>query len=582
MAFDGITLHFLKNELQSNLIGARVEKINQPSKLELVFSMRTRNGAYKLLMSSEPNSARIHLTEHAPENPQKPPMLCMLFRKKLTGAVLREIRQSDLDRILFLDFEAANEIGDAVRYTLAIEIMAQHSNIILISESGKIIDAIKRVDETKSSFREVLPTVTYHLPPQQSKLNIAKVSAQEICDAVFAQANIPVSKALLNIMQGASPLLCRELVGRAYEEERLTCAAIPEKLLAVLEDFKACVCTSRIHPTVLRDQESKPFEFACIPIFQYGTLLSKTTYETVSQMLDSFFYERDRTARMHSRAKDLYKILSNASERVSKKINLRRLELEKCADKENLRVFAELINANQYKLSAGAAFYDLENYYENNKLIRIPVNPALPPAKNAQRYYKEYKKAHTAEKMLSDLIIKGEQELAYLASVTDCLSRAESERELSEIRDELTRTEYLKKRTASSKLKPPKALPPLVYVTTEGFTVLVGRNNMQNDVLTFKTANNHDLWLHVQGMPGSHTILLSDHREISELAVSEAAIIAACNSAADENTKVPVDYTAVKNIKKPSGGLPGKVIYHAYNTIYVVADKSKITEKKPG
>lgn len=569
MALDGITLHFVKNELENTVLGARVEKVHQPSKAEIVLLLRTRNGAFRLFLSAESASARVHLTQYPTENPQNPPMLCMLFRKHLTGAVLSNIRQAGLDRILFLDFDATNEIGDKVRLSLCVEITGQHSNIILIDGNGKILDAVKRVDETKSSVREVLPNCTYVLPPRQDKINLLKQSAQKAAARVKSQKNQQLSKAFMQSIEGISPIVSRELASRAAgdctsfvdfaEESKITAAIL--HLQSVLQNNAPQYC-------IVYNEEDKPFDFSFLDITQYGTYYKKTYADSFCALLDAFYFERDRALRAKRKAGDLYKALNTLKERTARKISNQQAELNACADKEQLRVFAELINANQYALRKGAAFYEVPNYYAENQPVRIRANPALSPAQNAQKYYKAYKKAHTAEKMLGQLIEKGEQELLYFDSVLDILSRADTESELSLIRQELIDGGYLK-RKKGGKLRLPKEMPPYKFQTSDGFTVLVGRNNVQNDKLTLKTAKNYDMWLHTQNFAGSHTIILSENREITDKAVVEAAEIAAFFSSAKDAQKVPVDYTLIKNIKKPVGAKPGKVIYHIYNTVFV-------------
>lgn len=569
MALDGITLHFVKNELENTVLGARVEKVHQPSKAEIVLLLRTRNGAFRLFLSAESASARVHLTQYPTENPQNPPMLCMLFRKHLTGAVLSNIRQAGLDRILFLDFDATNEIGDKVRLSLCVEITGQHSNIILIDGNGKILDAVKRVDETKSSVREVLPNCTYVLPPRQDKINLLTQSAQKAAARVKLQKNQQLSKAFMQSIEGISPIVSRELASRAAgdctsfvdfaEESKITAAIL--HLQSVLQNNAPQYC-------IVYNEENKPFDFSFLDITQYGTYYKKTYADSFCALLDAFYFERDRALRAKRKAGDLYKALNTLKERTARKISNQQAELNACADKEQLRVFAELINANQYALQKGAAFYEVPNYYAENQPVRIRANPALSPAQNAQKYYKAYKKAHTAEKMLGQLIEKGEQELLYFDSVLDILSRADTESELSLIRQELIDGGYLK-RKKGGKLRLPKEMPPYKFQTSDGFTVLVGRNNVQNDKLTLKTAKNYDMWLHTQNFAGSHTIILSENREITDKAVVEAAEIAAFFSSAKDAQKVPVDYTLIKNIKKPVGAKPGKVIYHIYNTVFV-------------
>lgn len=569
MALDGITLHFVKTELEQTVLGARVEKVHQPSKAEIVLLLRTRGGAFRLFLSAESASARVHLTQFPTENPQNPPMLCMLFRKHLTGATLVGIRQAGLDRILFLDFDAANEIGDKVKLTLCIEITGQHSNIILIDGNGKIIDAVKRVDETKSSVREVLPNCTYVLPPRQDKINLLSASVEQAAARVKLQKNQQLAKAFMQSVEGISPIVSRELAHLAAGDCTCAVEVVPkQQIAAALENVKRCLQTDAPQYCTVYNEEDKPFDFSFLDITQYGAFYKKTYADSFCALLDAFYFERDRVLRAKRKAGDLYKALHTLQERTARKISNQQAELSACADKEQLRVFAELINANQYALTKGSPVYEVPNYYANNETVRIPVNPALSPAQNAQKYYKAYKKAHTAEKMLAGLIEKGEQEILYFDSVLDTLSRAETESELTLIRQELIDGGYLK-RKKGGKLRLPKELPPYQFKTSEGFTVLVGRNNTQNDKLTLKTAKNYDMWLHTQSFAGSHTVILSENREITDKAIVEAAEIAAFFSSAKEAQKVPVDYTLIKNIKKPVGAKPGKVIYHVYNTVFV-------------
>lgn len=569
MALDGITLHFVKTELEQTVLGARVEKVHQPSKAEIVLLLRTRGGAFRLFLSAESASARVHLTQFPTENPQNPPMLCMLFRKHLTGATLVGIRQAGLDRILFLDFDAANEIGDKVKLTLCIEITGQHSNIILIDGNGKILDAVKRVDETKSSVREVLPNCTYVLPPRQDKINLLSASVEQAAARVKLQKNQQLAKAFMQSVEGISPIVSRELAHLAAGDCTCAVEVVPEQqIAATLENVKRCLQTDAPQYCTVYNEEDKPFDFSFLDITQYGAFYKKTYADSFCALLDAFYFERDRVLRAKRKAGDLYKALHTLQERTARKISNQQAELSACADKEQLRVFAELINANQYALTKGSPVYEVPNYYANNETVRIPVNPALSPAQNAQKFYKAYKKAHTAEKMLAGLIEKGEQEILYFDSVLDTLSRAETESELTLIRQELIDGGYLK-RKKGGKLRLPKELPPYQFKTSEGFTVLVGRNNTQNDKLTLKTAKNYDMWLHTQNFAGSHTVILSENREITDKAIVEAAEIAAFFSSAKEAQKVPVDYTLIKNIKKPVGAKPGKVIYHVYNTVFV-------------
>lgn len=571
MALDGIFLHFLKQEIEREALGARVEKVSQPSKEELVLSLRNRTGAYKLLLSVRSNSPRVHFTKYAPDNPQTPPMLCMLLRKTLVGAVLTGLRQAGLDRVLFLDFDASNEIGDRVHPSLCIEIMARHSNIILLDENGTVIDAVKRIDAAKSSVREILPGVPYELPPAQDKVNLLQEDARAAYERVLAQGEARLSAALLHSLQGVSPIVCRELANRAAGEDLLVSSLSLAQKSILLQELEALLKRVRggsPEPEMVLDQEGKPVDFAFLPVGQYGSLMNVRAYPELSTLLDDFYTERDRAERTKQRAQDLFRLLTSTMERITRRLNAQRAELAASEDREELRIRAELINAYQYTLEKGAPFYDVENYYDENRILRIPADPALTPARNAQKYYKEYRKAQTAQRVLTEQIAAGEQELQYIESVFDALSRSQSERELAEIREELAAGGYLKRRR-SAKQKAPKALPPMEFCTDDGFSILVGRNNVQNDKLSLKMAAKNDLWLHTKNIPGSHVILVTGGREPSGEALVQAAQLAAWFSRARESSSVPVDYTPVRMLRKPQGARPGKVIYDTYRTLSV-------------
>ena len=581
MALDGAFLRHLKKEITDRALGARVDKIYQPNKEELVFLLRTRQEAFKLLLSARANSPRIHFTQYAPENPKVPPMLCMLLRKRLSGAKLVEIRQPGLERLLYLDFDAANELGDKVRLSLVIEIMGKYSNIILVDGQGKIVDALKRVDEEMSSQRLVQPGLTYELPPAQNKPCMLECQPEEIVEAIVHQPkNQSLNKGILNALQGLSPVVCREIehqVGRGQELfTRDLTQEQKERLRFFLERLFTMVRDTAGEPYMVTKIKGKPMEFSFLNIVQYGTLASVSRWEDFSSLLDEFYEERDRQDRMRVKAQDLLRLLANASERLSRKINLQRGELARSEDREHLRVCGDLINANLYRIERGSAFADLENFYDENRLMRIKLDPALNATQNAQKYYKEYRKAKTAQQVLGEQIAQAEQELLYVDSVFDCLSRAQSESELNEIRQELREEGYLK--AVRDKRKPPAPLAPLEFVSSEGFRILVGRNNRQNDKLTLKQANNNDIWLHTKNIPGSHTIIVTGGRQPGDATLKEAAMLAAYHSRAKDSSQVPVDYTQIRYVSKPQGAKPGMVIYVHYQTLFVTP-QHELTEK---
>lgn len=581
MALDGITLGLVKKELESYLIGSKIDKVHQPSKNELVFIMRTRNGAYRLYLSCDGQSPRVHMTRYNLENPKTPPMLCMLLRKRLAGATLSNIKQIQNDRILVFEFNGTTDIGDKTKYYVICEIMGQRSNIVFCDIDYRIIDAVKRIDEEKSSVREILPGLKYELPPIPEKCNILIDNAEKIVDTILNKPEKMLSKAILDTLEGVSPIVSREIAYRTVFGDKQTGMLLDiekERLNAEILTIKNEIINNNCF-YMLSSVDNVPFDFSFADIRQYGNALIKKEYDSISELLDDFYFEKDKINRIKRKASDLFKILNNAVERTSRKINNRRLELEKSENREQLRVFAELITANQYRLLEKSSVYTVENYYDNCNMVDIPANPALTAQQNAQKYFKEYKKATNAEKLLHNLIEEGEQELIYLDTVLDNLSRADSDREITEIRDELEKGGYVKSRKGN-KQKKDKPLPPIEFKSSDGFTILVGRNNVQNDVLTLKTAKNYDMWLHVQKHAGSHTVIIADKKDITETAIYEAACIAAFHSKAKESSSVAVDYTLIQNVKKPVGAKPGKVIYNTYNTVYVTPKKELIENLK--
>lgn len=581
MALDGITLGLVKKELKSYLIGSKIDKVHQPSKNELVFIMRTRNGAYRLYLSCDGQSPRVHMTRYNLENPKVPPMLCMLLRKRLSGAMLTSINQVQNDRILIFEFDGTTDIGDKTKYYVICEIMGQRSNIIFCDIDYRIIDAVKRIDEEKSSVREILPGLKYELPPIPEKCDILTDNTEKIVDVILDKPEKMLSKSILDTLEGISPIVSREIAYRTVFGDKQTGMLSnieKERLNAEISTIKSEIVNNNSF-YMLSSIDNVPFDFSFANIRQYGNALIKKEYDSISELLDDFYFEKDKINRIKRKASDLFKILNNAVERTSRKINNRQLELEKSENREQLRIFAELITANQYRLTEKSSVYTVENYYDNCNTVEIPVNPALTAQQNAQKYFKEYKKATNAEKLLHNLIEEGEQELVYLDTVLDTLSRADSDREITEIRDELEKGGYVKSRKGN-KQKKDKPLPPIEFKSSDDFTILVGRNNVQNDILTLKTAKNYDMWLHVQKHAGSHTVIIADKKEITETAIYEAACIAAYHSKAKDSSSVAVDYTLIKNVKKPVGAKPGKVIYNTYNTVYVTPQKELIEKLK--
>lgn len=576
MALDGIFLRHIKNEIEQQALLARVSQIYQPNRDELVFVLRTFGGSKKLLLSSRANSPRVNFCEKTPENPAQPPMFCMLLRKRIGGGKLVSVRQAGCDRILFLDFECINELGDTEILTVICEIMGMYSNIIVAdNKSGVIIDSLKRVDLTMSSQRLVLPNLKYELPAPQDKLNILDSSPQEITEKIKSlECEMPLNKALLRVIQGVSPIICRELEYRVCEgvSNRVE-GVLEDKLNVELANLKDLTEDCSGKPCIVYREDGRPLDTAFMPIEQYGNFAEIKSVDGFSKALDEFYETRDSRERMRMKSQGLTKLLHNIRERLARKISKQHLELARCGEREQLRICGDLLQANLYRIERGAEFADVENFYdEQGRTLRIKLDPSISPAANAQKYYKDYQKAKNAEIALAEQIKNGREELEYIESVLDTVDRAENERELSQIRDELTDQGYLK--TQKGKQRRQEKLAPLEFMSSDGFKIFVGRNNRQNDKLTLKTAAKNDMWLHTKDIHGSHVIIESGGRDISDTAVFEAARLAAYNSKARHSDKVPVDYTLVRYVSKPNGSKPGMVIYINNKTIYVTPKES--------
>lgn len=577
MALDGAFLRHLKREIEETALGAKVDKIYQPNRDELVLSLRAHTGTFKLLMSARANSARINFTKFLPENPKEPPMLCMLLRKRLTGARLSEVRQPGLERMLCLNFGTVNELGDEITLTLVMEVMGRYSNIILVDGEGKIIDALKRVDAAMSSERLVLPGIPYRLPPPQDKLCLLTAGRDEIVERVCSMPDgTELSKALLSSLQGVSPVVCRELQHRTGRGRDLKIAEMTPELKERLSFFLGRLANTLNNidgsPYIAVGQSRKPMDFSFISIEQYGTAAIVSRMGSFSELLDAFYGERDRIERMHVRSQDLLRILTTASDRLSRKINNQQAELERCAKRDELRVCGDLLSANLYRLEKGQSCVELQNFYEESQpMVKIRLDPALTPSQNAQKYYKEYRKAKTAEEILTVQIEGAKQELAYLDTVFEELSRAANERDLSEIRAELTEQGYIRAQKGAKKQNQTQGA--MQFRSSDGFQILVGRNNRENDILTLKQAKKTDLWFHTKNIPGSHVVLFLQGKKATPGAISDAAMLAACFSRGRESSNVAVDYTEVRHVSKPQGSKPGMVIYVNNKTIFAVPDK---------
>ncbi len=579
MSLDGAFLRITVNEL-APLINSRVDKVYQPSKEEIVLALRSVRGGQKVVLSANGASARAGITKAEFENPAKPPMFCMLLRKHLSGGRLKNIRQDGLERIVYFDFECLNEIGDIVTNTLICEIMGRHSNIILVRD-GKIIDSIKHITDEISSVRRVLPGAAYETPPRPERLCFLDCSAEEILEKTEGSPE-KLAKKLMSVLEGISPIFARECAYYAAKDADIACNELSEsakdKVKFFLNKAKSAVSSGKGDFTIVSDLSGKKKDFCFLNIEQYSTAMLISKSESACALLDEFFASRDRVERTKQRAGELLKFIINAYERVSRRVELQKKELSECAGRDEYKKCGDIINANIYRLKKGLEKAELPDFY-TGELRVIKLDPRLTPAQNAQKYYKEYRKLDTAEKKLKELIVKGGEELSYLDSVFDAASRTESESDISEIRGELREMGYLHS-AGKAYEKTAKASAPLEYTASDGFEILVGRNNRQNDKLTLKTAKPNDIWLHTQGIAGSHVIIRTNGKTPGEQTLTEAAEIAAYNSKGRSSSGVPVDYTLVKFVKKPAGAKPGMVIFTNNRTLYVTPDEEKINRLK--
>ncbi len=574
MSFDAFMLRAVSHELNELLSGARVEKVVTPSKDEIFLLLHKDSTHFKLLINAGAGSPRIGISRDNPENPKVPPMFCMLLRKHLTGAKLTSVKQYRFERLVEMTFETYDEMGFFTKRVLICEIMGRYSNAILCDSERTVLGVMRPVDFTTSSKRQVLPKMKYEYPPEQGKCDPFTETENGFMSRVHEVSDKPISATYA----GFSPLTARELVAQTEDSS---------SVLSFLGAFKRLIARSNAHdysPTLLRKASGEPYEFSPFDITQYGESFKKESFSTLWELTEAFFTQREHLQRERQRAYSTEKLLRNAESRLLKKLELQRRELKDTEKKSEYKQKADLITANIYRFKSRTETLTLTDYVldQNGEYVEhevtIKIEPGYTPAQYAQKLYKKYNKAKNAEIQITLQIEKGEAELAYVRSVLEALTRIDGQSDLDEIRRELTESGYIKKAEAKPQngknKKPQKSAPlrsPLKFQTSGGFTVLVGKNNLQNDELTFRIASKSDYWFHVKNRPGSHTVLICDGREPSERDLTEAAILAAKNSTASGDDRAEVDYTRVKNVKKPSGAKPGFVIYESYSTAVVSA-----------
>lgn len=575
MALDGATLGIIKRDLNNKALGSRIEKITMPYKDCICIFLNKPDFKKTLLISTNPNSARIHLTTEKFENPATPPMLCMLLRKRLVGGRLKSISQYGIDRVLTLKFDCKNELGDDTVVSIVAEMFGRLSNIIF-TENGKIIDAVRRVDPADSK-RFILPNATYEFPEKQDRINLFETDTKAVVDIIKSKGEKTVLKAVSETIDGLSPILYREFAYQSFGDFDKSVLQANEnefsKLCNVLEIFKSDYENS-LKPVLLRDENGKIKDFTFADITQYGNLYSFEYFDDIHTLLQSYFEKRDNEERIKQISNSVVKTVNTLIERTKRKINLRKEDLKATEKKEKFRIYGELIKANLHCINSGDEFAECPNYYDPEcKTVKIPLDKSLSPIKNSHKYFKDYRKLSTAAGMLQELIDKAENDLVYFESVLDLIKRATLPSDIQAIKEELINEGFIRAKKTANKRKPQKQNPDK-YISSDGFEIIVGKNNYQNDWLTTKFADKNDYWFHTKSIPGSHTIIITGGKQVPDTTLTEAAILAATHSKAADSRQVPVDYTRIKYVKKPSGAKPGMVIYKTNSTAFVDPDKS--------
>ena len=568
MPLDVISLQALVAELRTELMGLRIEKVQQPARDQVILLLR---GSRRLLLNAGANAPRLQLTKITRDNPAEPPMFCMLLRKHLVGAKIADITQPPLERLVRIELDMIDDFGRPGKRTLVLEAMGRRSNLILLDGDGRIIDCMRRVDAEMSPQRQVLPGLYYEQPPAAGRLAVTAETEEGFREKlVAAQPERQADAFLLDNYFGIAPLMAREIVFRATGETDRHIFALTtgeeDRLWHELRGFSTAVEENNFTPICLK-REGRPAEYSCFPITQYGSLMESETYPSFSALLDAFYETRERLDRVRQRGAELIRTATTARDRMRRKLAMQEKDYAATQNRDELRICGDLITANLYRMERGQSKLTCENFYDENcAAITIPLDPLLTPQQNAAKYYKRYNKAKTAEKHLREQMEIARRDLEYLESVLEEIDKAELEQDFNDIRDELREAGFLRRQGKKEIRRPAK---PREFRTSTGYRVLVGRNNRQNDKLTMKDADHRDIWLHTQKIHGSHTILCTEGKAMDDDTIVEAAKIAAYYSQARESGNVPVDYTPVKNVKKPAGARPGMVVYHVYNTVHV-------------
>ncbi|MCI8429395.1 MAG: fibronectin/fibrinogen-binding protein [Lachnospiraceae bacterium] len=577
MAFDGITIACIAHELQEKLTGGRISKIAQPEADELLLTVKSREGNFRLLLSADAGLPLIYLTEGNKPGPMTAPNFCMLLRKHISGGRILSVTQPSLERILRFEIEHLDEMGDLCRKYLIVEIMGKHSNIIFCTDTDQIIDSIKHVSAQMSSVREVLPGRTYFIPDTQEKANPLTISEENFTGLVGKKA-AKLSKALYTSLTGLSPIAAEEICARAfldsdrpansYEQPELI--HLYRTFLRFLEPVRSGDC----EPAIYYDGKI-PVEFSCLPLTVYNHC-RKETFSSVSSLLERYYAEKNMLTRIRQKSTDLRRIVQTALERNVKKYDLQAKQLKDTEKREKYRIYGELINTYGYGVEQGSKNFEVLNYY-TGEMITVPLDPQIPIQENAKKYFEKYGKLKRTHEAVTTLLKETHAEIEHLRSVQTALDIALQEEDLIQIREELMESGYIRKRNPGSR-RPKITSKPFHYISGDGYHMYVGKNNLQNEELTFQTAKGNDWWFHAKGAPGSHVIVQTNGDELPDSTFEEAARLAAYYSSNRGADKVEVDYVEKKHVKKPNGSRPGFVVYYTNYSMMIDSDISGIQQ----
>ncbi len=580
MAFDGITIKAVAAQCRQLLEGGRFTKIAQPENDELIITAKSPKGQYRLLLSASASLPLVYFTEKNRPSPLTAPSFCMLLRKHVGSARIASIRQPGLERALEFELEHLNEMGDPCKKILILELMGKHSNIIFCDENRMILDSIKHVSSHMSSVREVLPGKPYFLPQTQEKLDPLTVTEEEFLETVCKKP-CPISKALYTTLTGLSPVMAEEICFRASLDGGAPVQSLdPPSATHLYHTFRRVmdqVAEEDFTPNIVY-RDNVPVEYGVLPLTQYGDEYTVTTFESVSQMLETYYASKDTLTRIRQRSADLRKIVQTALDRNRKKLLLQEKQMKDTEKKDTYRVYGELINTYGYGLEEGCSSFTALNYYTGEE-IKIPLDPALTPGENAKRYFERYGKLKRTEEALTEQIQETRSDLDHLESISNALDIALSESDLTQIRDELVQYGYIKKHAGDKKgRKMQTKSKPLHYISSDGFDIYVGKNNYQNDELTFGLAQGNDWWFHAKKIAGSHVVVKTKDGSLPDRTFEEAGRLAAYYSKGRGAPKVEVDYIQRKHVKKPGGAKPGFVVYYTNYSLMAEPEISGIRE----